>query len=990
MHLRAIVPQKIDNIVRSLFKSTLLVVSLLFLVIFSPLTGWGQDSPPPEFSRGDPDKYKSAEECGECHELEFKVWEKTRHAIGFKEMHKEDSAKKIAKKLGFRLIKRNSLCIACHFTPAIKNGQLRTISGVSCEACHGPGKDWIDIHNDYGGKEFDHKTETSSHRAKRIEDSRQAGMMRPSDLYPVVENCFQCHLVPNEKLVNVGGHGTGDEFEFVAKAEEIRHNFLKSVRSGSSENSVRPVERLRLMYVVGRTVALEYALKGMAIATEDRLYASSMKDIVLAAMDEMSYLISLVQVAEIKDLEEIVEEDALRPNNKSLLLKAASIVSAATKRFLKNHDGSKLGALDPTIFKTEDSEETIENEPDTVSEEINSTSEVDDQGGVSLVPDLPIERQTEPSIGLSPNPGEVETSPSVQTKNPQNDLVASVLPKRKKLETPIQREARPLAERKKHIAPPQTQTKIRQDRPPAPSPRRPTRSKVMGKKRSTIRPGSKHKTVGPRACGKCHSEQTEWWSDDKHKNTHKRFTSKKGKKYKKTVKIAKLYGVKPSEMAKGTQVCMNCHGTVISSKKKRKVRSGVSCESCHGPAKGYLKPHEDGEKDLGVNRPGYIKGLKLGLVKLKDESVRAKTCASCHYITDKRLISSGHSSGEKFKYAERVKEIKHWESKLTSPSVMSKAYNKVIAARGPVPKVAVVSVPESKSRPLEKVPALPTQKMSSVPPFVASSPIVPDPVQTAPSSPSPPKEQQLAGIILTPPAVQAPPVESTRVSPTPKPEKKQKQPRSVSSEIDEIEEEEEEEEAEEEALEPEQEQAIQALIIRDSLLAINEAIKKLDFGDITFDAPSSIQVNESQTIALILPVGKTIDELNRMIKKDADKIGVEIQVIGRMEARLSGRNFSISTITPEKQTLSQGAETEWKWAVTPTKSGPQKLHATLSALINIGGKSTLKEIRTFDQKVEISAGFAGQAKDYFLNNWQWVWAIAFFSGIAWWRGRKSS
>ena len=115
----------------------------------------------------------------------------------------------IAGKLGFRLIKRDSVCFSCHYTPIVERGQIRVDSGVSCESCHGAGRDWIDVHNDYGGKGFDHASETAEHRAERVARSRELGMRRPSDLYPAAASCFGCHTVPEERLVNVGGHPAG-------------------------------------------------------------------------------------------------------------------------------------------------------------------------------------------------------------------------------------------------------------------------------------------------------------------------------------------------------------------------------------------------------------------------------------------------------------------------------------------------------------------------------------------------------------------------------------------------------------------------------------------------------------------------------------------------------------------------------------------------------------------------------------------------------------
>ncbi|MFQ5349271.1 MAG: cytochrome c family protein, partial [Thermoanaerobaculia bacterium] len=230
--------------------------------------GAAQELPFLEHARVDPRQVMTAEACGECHLSEHAVWKATPHATGFRTLHKKEQALTIAGKLGFRLIKRDSICFSCHYTPIVEREKIRVDSGVSCESCHGAGRDWIKVHNDYGDG-FDHRSEPAAHRRERIEASRRAGMRRPSDLYPVVANCYSCHTVPNEELVNVAGHTTGSsDFEFVEWSQgEIRHNFLQSTLAGSSPaNAERPMGRKRVMYVVGRALDLEYSLRGVAEA----------------------------------------------------------------------------------------------------------------------------------------------------------------------------------------------------------------------------------------------------------------------------------------------------------------------------------------------------------------------------------------------------------------------------------------------------------------------------------------------------------------------------------------------------------------------------------------------------------------------------------------------------------------------------------------------------------------------------------------------------
>ena len=229
------------------------------------------------------------ERCGECHAAEFEVWETTAHAAGFDTLHRRDRAKEIYRLLGLRLIKRGTdeatpACLSCHYTPVLRRGELRAGAGVTCESCHGAARDWVSTHNDYGVAEADFqraaRLETPEHRTQRIADSRAAGMRRPSDLYDVAANCFGCHTVPNEDLVNRGGHSTGSDFEIVAWSDRIRHNFLESYKTADGRtNAERPREWKRKMYVVGRALDLEYAVRGLAAATRrDELYFLAMSD----------------------------------------------------------------------------------------------------------------------------------------------------------------------------------------------------------------------------------------------------------------------------------------------------------------------------------------------------------------------------------------------------------------------------------------------------------------------------------------------------------------------------------------------------------------------------------------------------------------------------------------------------------------------------------------------------------------------------------------
>jgi hypothetical protein len=156
------------------------------------------------------------------------------------------------------------------------------------------------------------------------------------------------------------------------------------------------------------------------------------------------------------------------------------------------------------------------------------------------------------------------------------------------------------------------------------------------------------------------------------------------------VQIARLYGLSSSALTRGNQVCMDCHGSVVSGQEAREVQDGVGCESCHGAAADWLEPHKD--ETPGNPRPGYAKALRLGKNDLQNLAVQAKVCTDCHYITEPRLVSAGHPTGQGFDYAAGLAKVKHWDRPLASGARLASAFSAVLAGRGAVPDVPVATL----------------------------------------------------------------------------------------------------------------------------------------------------------------------------------------------------------------------------------------------------------------------------------------------------------
>lgn len=332
-------------------------ILLALLVLASARPAAAQEDPNLEstpFLRIDPDRTVITDAngfapCGECHTAEWEVWRETPHATGFDDLHRTESAQDILDQMGLRVTKRQeSLCMRCHYTA----GPDRTaIAGVSCESCHGPGSDWIDIHNRWGEGVTHPDDETPEHRQDRIEQSVAGGMLRPSgDIYAVAANCYECHTVPNEDLVNRGGHSTGSSnFDLVERTDEIRHNFVHRQWGEEAGNREQSPERQRMLFVTGSLLDYEFALRGLAEASAEGRYASSMSR---RAQNAYRGLEAIAGVEEIPQVVEALVVGAglpLASGNADALTAAAQRIRELGQGFSDSADGAGLEALDPLV-----------------------------------------------------------------------------------------------------------------------------------------------------------------------------------------------------------------------------------------------------------------------------------------------------------------------------------------------------------------------------------------------------------------------------------------------------------------------------------------------------------------------------------------------------------------------------------------------------------------------------------------------------------------
>ena len=297
----------------------------------------------------DPKKITGPDECAECHKHENTVWKASTHFKTFRVMPRSKESKKITKKMKIKRVKADSLCLTCHFTEKkLKNKKRpKVIAGISCESCHSAGKDWLKLHAEFSGNKKKEQ-ETKAQAAKRWKDSEKLGMIRPKQLYKLAKNCYSCHVVPQEKLVNVGGHPAGSKFELVSWSQgEVRHNLWYT---DGKKNSLASKSRKRMMYIVGVAVELETALRAVGKATKKKTYAVKMAKRAAAARKRMAAVAkALPKVKQLSNMAKIGKSAKLKLNNDKALSKAADKIAKEILSLTAKYNGKKFAAIDKMI-----------------------------------------------------------------------------------------------------------------------------------------------------------------------------------------------------------------------------------------------------------------------------------------------------------------------------------------------------------------------------------------------------------------------------------------------------------------------------------------------------------------------------------------------------------------------------------------------------------------------------------------------------------------
>jgi len=294
-----------------------------------------------------PEKVQGPAACAECHPNEIEAWKTTKHFKSMRLLHQTPEAAAIVTKLGLQPMKTEASCVACHYLA--KNGAEgpSLAAAVACESCHSASADWIKIHGDYGAG-AKKATETDEHRATRRAESVLHGLIMADDIYGLGRNCYECHVLQDEKLANVGGHTPGSaDFNLLTWTQgEVRHNLLGDEHRANPEATP---ENKRRMLAVGWILETEYSLRATARATEKATFGVTYARRADAARKMLEKLQAAAPTPQLAAIIAVAKPVALKLNNAAELNAAADRIGVLGRQFSAEVTGAQLAALDSLL-----------------------------------------------------------------------------------------------------------------------------------------------------------------------------------------------------------------------------------------------------------------------------------------------------------------------------------------------------------------------------------------------------------------------------------------------------------------------------------------------------------------------------------------------------------------------------------------------------------------------------------------------------------------
>ncbi len=155
---------------------------------------------------------------------------------------------------------------------------------------------------------------------------------------------------------------------------------------------------------------------------------------------------------------------------------------------------------------------------------------------------------------------------------------------------------------------------------------------------------------------------------------------------------------------------------------------------------------------------------------------------------------------------------------------------------------------------------------------------------------------------------------------------------------------------------------------------IDKSLSESMKSSIAYNAPTSMKLDGSATIQLLLNPVETPAQLGKQVTEGGQVVTATIDITPFMKAELLSVDPAAFAIQPMLddpiQPIGTTTVTQWEWTVTARKAGPQKLTMVISRLVRAQGQDYWTIIETYKSDVNVEVTMT-----QWLASLDWKWIV---------------
>ncbi|MFN8382069.1 MAG: toll/interleukin-1 receptor domain-containing protein [Anaerolineales bacterium] len=156
------------------------------------------------------------------------------------------------------------------------------------------------------------------------------------------------------------------------------------------------------------------------------------------------------------------------------------------------------------------------------------------------------------------------------------------------------------------------------------------------------------------------------------------------------------------------------------------------------------------------------------------------------------------------------------------------------------------------------------------------------------------------------------------------------------------------------------------------LLQVDQAMSDATKGNIAYNAPKEMKLNETTTVELLLNPSLSEPELVQQLEQSDYVFSDQVEITPRMKAEIISSDkdaFVIQQLHDQPVQIISGTDTtKWAWYVTAKKGGTQHLTIVLYRYVKYQGEEYWREVETYRSDITVKVTLLNK-----LQSLDWYW-----------------